>query len=611
MRILHIVRQFSPAIGGLENFVLCLARAQRAGGHDAHILTLDTVFHQTGPKLAAQETVEGIPVTRIGWSGSYKYPLALSARSHLAGFDLIHVHAVDFFADYLALLKPLHKTPMVLSTHGGFFHSTYASRLKRVFFNTVTRRTVRAYQRVIACSEGDETMFAPLCRPWLRLIENGVDVEKFADLGARQFSPSLLFIGRFSSNKRLDLLLETVAHLRTTRPDVRLTIIGRDWDDNLQRLRQRMTELALGDDVVRILLNLDDAAIQAEVGRHCFIASASDYEGFGMTLVEGMAAGLVPIASPIASFQTIVEQAGVGHLVDFHQPAQAAQSIAGYLAGLEPDYPAVRSQAITAAQRYGWVGTAERFMREYEAVLGLRARVIQGVAIDSRDGAAVVQALDEAVARRQPLQLAIANAHTVNLARNNVAYRQLLGRFLVLNDGAGVNIASQLKYRKPFAENLNGTDFVPRYLAESTHSLRVFLLGARPAVVALAHTRFSQQHPRHQWVGFEDGYGRPEDEAALCARIRQAAPDLLLVAKGNPLQEEWIARCAAQTGATVCVGVGALFDFTAGAVQRAPLWVRQLRCEWLYRLAQEPRRMWQRYLVGNVTFLWAARGDRV
>ena len=610
MRILHIVRQFSPAIGGLENFVLCLARAQIQAGHHPEVLTLDTLFHQDGSRLPAQETIEGIPVHRIPWRGSYKYPLATAAISQVKGFDIIHVHAVDFFADFLPLLRPFHRTPLVLSTHGGFFHSSYASFLKRIFFNTATRLSLRGYKRVFACSVGDLRMFAPLCLPWLQLIENGVDIEKFANLGPLIFSNTFLFIGRFSENKRLDLLLQTIHRLKHWTPDVRLTIIGRDWDGNLARLREQIDTLELHDQV-EIRLDLDDYDIKMEIARHCFVISASDYEGFGMTMVEGMSAGLVPIASPIASFKRIIEEAGVGHLVDFHDPDAAARSILAYTQGIAARYHLVRKAATLASTRYGWPETAARFIRVYEEILGSRTRVIQGVAIDTRSGGDVIQAIDRTIAQRTPLRIAIANAHTINLAREAPDYRHLLRDFMVLNDGAGVNLASRWKYRKPFCENLNGTDFVPRLLAESTRSLRIFLVGARPWTVDEACRRLSRRYPRHRWMGYQHGYYGPADEETVCARIRATSPDLLLVALGNPLQEEWIARCAEKTGATVCIGVGAFFDFVAGQVPRAPLWIRQLKCEWIYRLLQEPRRLWRRYLIGNLVFLWAARGDQV
>ncbi|MBL8484998.1 MAG: glycosyltransferase family 4 protein, partial [Rhodocyclaceae bacterium] len=245
MRVLHVVRQFSPGVGGLENFVLCLARAQRAAGLDARVLTLDRLFHRAGPRLPATDEVAGIPVRRLGWAGSPRYPLAPGCLAQVRGHDLIHVHGLDFFADYLAATRALHGLPMVLSTHGGFFHSGYAARAKRLYFQTVTRASLRGYRRVLACSAGDYARFAPLCAGWLEQIDNGVDVEKFAAAGDVQCRPNFLFLGRFSDNKRLDRLIATMAHLVSRLPQARLTIAGRDWDGGLARLLDQIDGLGL------------------------------------------------------------------------------------------------------------------------------------------------------------------------------------------------------------------------------------------------------------------------------------------------------------------------------------------------------------------------------
>jgi exopolysaccharide biosynthesis WecB/TagA/CpsF family protein len=98
-----------------------------------------------------------------------------------------------------------------------------------------------------------------------------------------------------------------------------------------------------------------------------------------------------------------------------------------------------------------------------------------------------------------------------------------------------------------------------------------------------------------------DGY---VDPYTVAERVRAARPDVLLVALGNPLQECWIDANLAQLDARVAIGVGALFDYLAGRVVRAPRWVRALRGEWLFRLLVEPRRLWRRYVLGNPQFLW-------
>ena len=237
-------------------------------------------------------------------------------------------------------------------------------------------------------------------------------------------------------------------------------------------------------------------------------------------------------------------------------------------------------------------------------------RTLQGVPIHGLSTAAAVALLDVHVCAKRPAKVAIANAHTLNLARANPRYRKVLSGFMVLNDGVGVDIASRLRYGLRFPDNLNGTDFLPAYLAQSAVKLRVFMLGAQPQVVERAFAEAQRRYPRHDWVGFADGYFSADNEEALCERIRVAQPDLLLVAMGNPLQEFWIDRCGLRTGASVCVGVGALFDFLSGTAIRAPAFVRSIRLEWAWRMLQEPGRLWRRYLIGNASFLWHAWRER-
>lgn len=606
LRVLHVVRQFHPAIGGLENFVHCLALEQLRTGIEAEVMTLNSVFHQTPPvTLPFEEFVGAIKVRRVSWYGSYKYPFAPSILKHLKGYDIIHVHAVDFFIDFLSITRLLHGRRLVLSTHGGFFHTQYASTLKKIFFNTITRFSLRNYSQIYACSYGDYQAFEPLCKAKLRLIENGVDVNKFFDASAKQTTKQFVFIGRFSDNKRLDLLVSTFAELVKQHTDYKLLIIGNDWDNNQARLVDQIVALKLESNVA-IHNGLDDISIKAMLAEVSFIISASEYEGFGMTLVEGMSAGLIPVSSPITSFDKIISQSGLGLLVDFADPHAAAQTIHTYTQFCQLNYISLREQAKEAAKSYGWVGTAEKFMMAYDELLGENCRILQGVRFDTRVGTEVFKTFDESIMQGHFLAVAIANAHTLNLARHDEQYQKVLRDALVLNDGVGVNIASRWKYGRGFAENLNGTDLITRYLAQSQSKLKIFLLGATDDVVNACSQRCKVLFPQHEWVGFHNGYIGIDEHDFICERVRKSEANLLLVAMGNPLQEKWIHQYGEATGAKLCIGVGALFDFMAGAVARAPSWIRRIHCEWVYRLAIEPKRMWRRYMVGNVLFLIAA-----
>ncbi len=173
---------------------------------------------------------------------------------------------------------------------------------------------------------------------------------------------------------------------------------------------------------------------------------------------------------------------------------------------------------------------------------------------------------------------------------------------LIVNDGVGMDMAAWLLARRRFQQNLNGTDFTPYVLRQAGRSLRIFLLGAKPEVVQRA-AAYAEQQLGQQIVGVCDGYAGMQD-ASLPSRIKQSRPDILLVALGNPIQEEWIMQHHDALNVPLVMGVGALFDFWAGDKPRAPRLIQSLRLEWFYRLCLEPRRLLRRYTLDIVRFFF-------
>lgn len=200
-------------------------------------------------------------------------------------------------------------------------------------------------------------------------------------------------------------------------------------------------------------------------------------------------------------------------------------------------------------------------------------------------------------------KIAFANAHFVNLAVRDGEFRRAMTQFVVLPDGVGVDMAARFLYGACFPANLNGTDFLPYFLREHANSLRVALIGARPGVAEKAVATLSALAPQHRFVALSDGFMTPEREAEVLTTLASDPVDVLLVAMGNPVQEKWIARNISAHHTRLAFGVGALFDFLAGEVARAPALVRTARLEWMWRLAQEPTRLWRRYILGNPMFL--------
>jgi len=227
-------------------------------------------------------------------------------------------------------------------------------------------------------------------------------------------------------------------------------------------------------------------------------------------------------------------------------------------------------------------------------------RNILGVEISVARQREAIEFLLARLASRTPTRLAFANANLLTTLSAEPGGARLLDGFLVLNDGIAVDLASMALYRSWFPGNLNGTDLVPALLAAAPGGTRVFLYGAKPDVLAKTAELVASRYGCAV-CGALDGFSA--DPAKAAAQAAQAHPDIALVALGNPLQEEWIAAYALAIGVPLAIGVGALFDFMTGAVARAPVPMRRLRLEWLYRWAQEPGRLRRRYTIGMARFL--------
>lgn len=214
-------------------------------------------------------------------------------------------------------------------------------------------------------------------------------------------------------------------------------------------------------------------------------------------------------------------------------------------------------------------------------------------------------------ARTRPTSiLAFVNSDCLNQAVEDPEYLGTLRRSeRVVPDGIGVRLAARFQ-GYDIAENVNGTDMLPLLCERAVaDGLSLYFLGARPGVAAAAADAMRGRHPGLTVAGVRDGYFSAEEEDSVVAEINASRADVLLVALGAPRQEAWLDRHRDDLDVGVAMGVGGLFDFYSGRIPRAPVWVREVGAEWVWRLAQEPGRLWRRYLVGNPLFLRRAYAE--
>lgn len=245
---------------------------------------------------------------------------------------------------------------------------------------------------------------------------------------------------------------------------------------------------------------------------------------------------------------------------------------------------------------------------------GGRETSLFGVRIDALS-------MDEAVAtilercdrpERRDMQLvAFVNPDCLNKAVRDRDYHYLLNNAdVVLPDGSGLRIAARL-LDLPLADNVNGTDLFPVLCAAAARAGKsLFLYGGQPGVALDAAATMQAAYPELRIAGCLDGYSHRSTPYAVVNAINESGADIVLAGLGAPLQERWLHAHRAHLKAAVGIGVGGLFDYYSGRIARAPLWLREAGLEWVWRILQEPRAKWRRYVIGNPLFLASVLRER-
>lgn len=210
------------------------------------------------------------------------------------------------------------------------------------------------------------------------------------------------------------------------------------------------------------------------------------------------------------------------------------------------------------------------------------------------------------ISQKIPIRIFWANAHSVALAAQNKGLKQAMQQAeFLLNDGVGIEIAGKI-LGQPIKDNLNGTDWIPSfldYISKQSSTTSVFLLGSKQEVVEKAAINFIRKWPNLSLTGYHHGYF--DDPEKIMEIIKDKRPQLLIVGMGVPLQELFIDKNWKQlkdSGVRIAIAGGAILDFISGSIPRAPQFIRNIKCEWTFRLLIEPRRLARRYLIEGFSF---------
>ncbi len=462
----------------------------------------------------------------------------------------------------------------------------------------------------IVCGPDDEIFIRENISPDVpvKVITNGADLGYFhpeASDAHRDTAPTVLFCGAMDYTPNIDALrwffADIHAPLLALVPDLRVLIVGKAPLPEVEAYATRQGVSVTGGvpDVRPYYRRAWMQIVPLRIGG-----------GTRLKIVESMAIG-----TPVISTSIGAQGLGLIHdhdilladtASDFAQQTARALGDVTLRATLD-----VNGQK-TAQSRLAWPRLGRElsdYLTQHHTGSQLRSGPpvsILGIPLDNVTMKQTIAQIDAMIASHRPHCIATANVDFVVQASHDLELRRILhDAHLVLCDGTPLIWASRM-LGNPIVERVAGSDLVPRLLAHAEQcGYRVFFLGAEPAVAAEAIRRIRLTHPNLEIAGTLSPPFRPlleMDHVAIVKTIRAARPDILLVSFGCPKQEKWISMNYRNLGVPVSIGVGATIDFIAGHMKRAPHWMHNIGLEWLYRLAQEPRRLAKRYWTDFVVF---------
>lgn len=235
-----------------------------------------------------------------------------------------------------------------------------------------------------------------------------------------------------------------------------------------------------------------------------------------------------------------------------------------------------------------------------------------GIPVDAHTMKETITRIDEAIQNNEHIQHVVINAgKVVSMMEDHELYQSVLSCDIINADGQSIVWAARFLGKK-LPERVTGVDLMQELVRlAATKGYKCFFLGAREEVVRSVVEKYRKQYGDAIIAGYRNGYYSEADEPAVADQIAASGAHMLFVAITSPKKEKFLYKYEnVLSSVNFTMGVGGTFDILAGLTKRAPKWVQNMGMEWFVRLAQEPGRMWKRYLIGNSKFVYLVVRER-
>lgn len=231
---------------------------------------------------------------------------------------------------------------------------------------------------------------------------------------------------------------------------------------------------------------------------------------------------------------------------------------------------------------------------------------ILNTTIDNYSTSETLQVIDKAIKEHKQINHVVVNAAKIVAMQKDLKLRQSVNECDLINvDGQAVVWASKF-LGKPLKERVAGIDLMENLVALAhKNKYKIFFFGAKEEVVKEVVETYAKKYSSNIIAGYRNGYFKKEEEQSIANQISESGAQILFVAISSPTKENFLhEHKSLLSKVNFTMGVGGSFDVIAGKVKRAPIWMQNYGLEWFYRLIQEPKRMWKRYLIGNSKFIF-------
>ena len=445
------------------------------------------------------------------------------------------------------------------------------------------------------------------------VLYNGVEQPESRASGNGGGEGSILYISRIEHpGKNHVRLIEAYGKLERALAEAHpLVLAGADWKD-----AQAVHDAAASSphkDFIKFTGFADD--LEKLWREAAFYVFPSLFEGFGLSLVEAMQRAIPCACSANGSLGEIGE--GVAVTFDPYDVSSIKNALETLLNEGEEARRARIEKGFERAAKFSWADHAKGLVKLLSNVTMFKIPVARCTQNEAVDEIIALAEQRKAGKREQAAFVATLNVDFVSNAvelwpfkGNAELWKYLQGADYVTADGMPIVALSRLM-GQGLPERATGADMVPLLCRKAAAlGLSVYVLGGDDATIKDAFAKLGIENIKI--AGIDDAFVRlDEEQPEIIERINAARPDILFVALGNPKQEIWMGRNAAKLSSGVVIGIGGTFNFLAGKVKRAPRWMQRSGLEWIYRISQEPGRLWKRYAYGLVKYSYLSIGQLI